>query len=523
MRGPRAGPRIRLRAGPRARSSPRRVRRSPAPQKRATALKGLLDYLIGRQRMKRRGRDRGGLGNPILIGALTVLVVIVAVILAYNANNGLPFVPRYILHVQVADASELTHGSRGPDGRRAGRVRRHRRPAPACRRASRSRCSNLKLDKSVEPLPVNSTFTIRAEGGDRAQVPPIEPGQLARATYPNGATVPLGTAGSDGRPRPGAVDVHARRRAPAWPRRPIGFGTALAGRGPDINNAIGAFVPLLDDLQPVARNLASPQTDLAGFLRGLESYNAALAPVAQTQADLFVNLDTTFRALASVVGPVAAEHDQPDTPPAFSAVIADSPDDPAVPDRQRGAVRRAPSRHRDAAAERARRSPTAFAAGIRNLPGTAGARRPARRACRSTLESYGQTPAVQQGLDRLTLTASSLRSPLAFLTPVQSSCNYVTLFLRNIASVLSESTTSGDLAAVLAGGDRRRPRRRGGSVEQALHHARTVPTVEHGAAPRQPVPEHRLARADGRVRGRQRAVLGRGQRRSANPPGNVRS
>ena len=55
--------------------------------------------------------NRSGLANPILIGALTVLAVIVAVFLAYNANNGLPFVPSYTLHVQVADASELTHGA----------------------------------------------------------------------------------------------------------------------------------------------------------------------------------------------------------------------------------------------------------------------------------------------------------------------------------------------------------------------------------------------------------------------------
>ena len=33
--------------------------------------------------------------NPMLIGAATMLVVIVAVFLAYNANNGLPFVPTY--------------------------------------------------------------------------------------------------------------------------------------------------------------------------------------------------------------------------------------------------------------------------------------------------------------------------------------------------------------------------------------------------------------------------------------------
>ena len=51
------------------------------------------------------------LSNPILIGALTVLATIVAVALAYQANNGLPFVPKYTLHVQIADASELTHGA----------------------------------------------------------------------------------------------------------------------------------------------------------------------------------------------------------------------------------------------------------------------------------------------------------------------------------------------------------------------------------------------------------------------------
>src|SRR5205085_11000348 len=53
-------------------------------------------------------RDRSPLSSPILIGALTVLAVIVAVFLAYNANSGLPFVPSYSLHVQVADANELT-------------------------------------------------------------------------------------------------------------------------------------------------------------------------------------------------------------------------------------------------------------------------------------------------------------------------------------------------------------------------------------------------------------------------------
>ena len=42
---------------------------------------------------RRRGREKSFLQNPVLIGALTVLVVIVAVALAYRANTGLPFTP----------------------------------------------------------------------------------------------------------------------------------------------------------------------------------------------------------------------------------------------------------------------------------------------------------------------------------------------------------------------------------------------------------------------------------------------
>ena len=74
----------------------------------------------------------------------------------------------------------------------------------------------------------------------------------------------------------------------------------------------------------MARNLASPHTDLAGFFRGLESYNAALVPVAQTQATLFGNLDTTFRALAGVAVPFLQETIS-DTPPSFEATINGSP------------------------------------------------------------------------------------------------------------------------------------------------------------------------------------------------------
>ena len=59
--------------------------------------------------MRRRG-SASIAANPVLIGAATTLVVIVAVFLAYNANNGLPFVPSYTLKAQVPSAANLVKG-----------------------------------------------------------------------------------------------------------------------------------------------------------------------------------------------------------------------------------------------------------------------------------------------------------------------------------------------------------------------------------------------------------------------------
>src|ERR1700724_1158629 len=45
--------------------------------------------------------------NPILIGAVTILVMVVAVYLSYIAENGLPFVPTYSVKLDVPNADEL--------------------------------------------------------------------------------------------------------------------------------------------------------------------------------------------------------------------------------------------------------------------------------------------------------------------------------------------------------------------------------------------------------------------------------
>ncbi len=60
------------------------------------------------------------MGNPLLVGAVTLLLGGIAVVLSYNANRGLPFVPTYGLSVDAPDAAEITAGDdvriNGPPG-----------------------------------------------------------------------------------------------------------------------------------------------------------------------------------------------------------------------------------------------------------------------------------------------------------------------------------------------------------------------------------------------------------------------
>ncbi|MGA9858570.1 MAG: MlaD family protein [Solirubrobacteraceae bacterium] len=391
------------------------------------------------RRRNRGPREPGFASNPVVIGALTVLVTIVAVALAYNATNGLPFVPTYSLHVQAADASELTHGDDvNLGGARVGVVS----TVTPSRRAGGQPIAllNLQLQKSVQPLPVDSTFTVRLKGAIGLKYLQIIPGHSHRG-YANGATVPLRQESTE-------VDFDQVLSMFTPPTRigvqraTIGFGAALAGRGSTINNALHAFVPLLGNLGPVARNLSSPTTNLGGFFRGLESYVGALAPVATTQGQLFANLDTTFRALASVAVP-SLQDTISATPPMFEATIAGAPViRPFLTD-----TAALLSELRPGAALLPATAPVladTFAIGTRTLPGTA-ALDQRTVVLAQDLAAYGEKPAVQQGLDRLTLTLSHLGPPLAFLTPAQTSCNYVTLFLRNTASLVSEHVSQGTL------------------------------------------------------------------------------
>src|SRR5205807_5499993 len=103
-----------------------------------------------------------------------------------------------------------------------------------------------------------------------------------------------------------------------------GFGYGLASRGADLNSAFHEFLPLINNLGPVAKFLSAPRTQFGKFFRGLEQFSSAVVPVAQQQADLYVNLDKTFKALAGIAVPYLQEWIS-QTPPTEATVIRQAP------------------------------------------------------------------------------------------------------------------------------------------------------------------------------------------------------
>ncbi len=377
--------------------------------------------------------------SPVLVGAVTVLVTIVAVFLSYNANSGLPFVPTYDLKANLPNAAQLVDGFEVRiGGARVGFISK----LEPKERADGSTYAQvtMKLDKEIEPLPADSTLLVRPRSAIGLKYIQIIPGQ-GRAGLRPGATIPLSQS------RPEVVELDELfnmfdERARVGSRRNLsGFGGGFAGRGADLNTAIGAFVPLLSDLEPVAANLADPATGLDRFFRSLGRAAAEVAPVAEEQASLFVNLDTSFSALATVARPFLQETIS-EAPLSEAVGITDFP-------RQRPFIRNNTAFFRElrpGAAVLPSAAPVladAFQAGSDVLPRTVRFNDDLADVFEE-LADFSDDPLVRQGIGQLTRLSSSLRPTLAFLTPAQTICNYGTLWFRNAASLLSDGDSNGN-------------------------------------------------------------------------------
>jgi ABC-type transporter Mla subunit MlaD len=387
--------------------------------------------------MRNRGGIQGVASSPAIVGAVTVLVVVVAVFLAYNANNGLPFVSTYDLHARVPNANALVKGNEVRIGGSRIGVIESVRPVQYENGAVAAEL-DLKLDKSAEPIPANSTMIIRPKSPLGLKYLQIVPGDSSRGLEA-GETIPLSAA----HPEPVDIDqffdMFDEKTRKAIQRSNAGFGNAFAGRGAQINAALGALRSAAEHGQPVLRTLVDPSTGFGAFWEALENLSATVVPVAETQASMFVALDRTFAAFARVSRPFIQETIVKG-PPTLDALTADLPAlRPFLRDAGRFFTALEPG-----ARALGRTSPTIAAALQAGIPALN--RSPALfKQITPTAEAlldFQAEPGVFNGLDLLIDTNEVLAPSVKYIAPAQTTCDYLSLLFRNLADSFSESNGS---------------------------------------------------------------------------------
>lgn len=390
-----------------------------------------------------RQRQRSVASNPVLIGAATVLVVLVGVFLAYNANSGLPFVPTYNLKVELPNAANLVEGNDVRiGGTRVGIV--DQIGTKTYEDGRTTAVLSLKLETTVDPLPKDSTVLVRPRSALGLKYVSITRGTSPEG-WEDGATLPLSAA----TPRPVELDEvlntfnEPTRRASQVNIK--NFGDAFAGRGAALNRTIEELNPLLTDLAPVMRNLSDPDTGLGRLVRALQATAAEVAPVAQQQGELFANLDTTFAALANVAPDIQLATEL--TPPALDTAIASfRRQRPFLRDSETlfVALQPAAAALRESAADLAQ----TVEAGTPVLE-----RVPAFNAELTTtlqaLQTLSEDPSTDLGLRGLTTLVGILDPTLAAITPTQTVCNYIGIVARNVGSLFSVGDGNGTAARAL--------------------------------------------------------------------------
>lgn len=385
-------------------------------------------------------RNRSGLSgvasSPIIVGAVTVLVVIVAVFLAYNANNGLPFVSTYNLKARVPNADALVKGNEVRiGGVRVGVVKSVK--AIHLENGGQAAELSLSLDKNAEPLPIDSTITVRPKSALGLKFLQVTPGSSHKG-FKAGETIPVSAA----KPEPVDIDqffdMFDKRTRQAIRQNLAGFGNALAGRGPQLNEAIGALKETAVHAEPLLHTIVEPSTNFAGFWRSLEAFSATVAPVAEQNASLFVALDRTFGAFARVSRPFIQETIEK-SPPTLDTANADLPVlRPFLRDTGRFFTALRPGVK--ALAETSPVIAKSLHAGIPVLnasPVLNAQLQPTAEA----LVDFQEAPGVFNGLELLTDTNRLLKPSLTYVVPSQTVCNYWTLTFKNL--VLSTAGTNG--------------------------------------------------------------------------------
>ena len=409
--------------------------------------------------------------SPTMVGAVTVLISIVAVFLAYNANNGLPFVPVYRVSIDIPNGARATNANEiRIGGTRVGVIEsiepivdssagqtvsvdatEDELPQVAAR-------LNLKLDETAKPLPQDSVFRVRYRSAFglkylevvRGTGEPAEEGFVFDG-LDDGAVCQLPTAADGGfkEDRDSAAsngcfqaqdefddlgNTYDRRTRMAQRNNLEGFGSAFAARGVSLNDTIQELGPLMSYLRPVAQNLSDPRTRFNRLFPALARTADLVQPVAVQQAEQFAFAARAFEAISR-------------DPDAYAQVIEQGPETLRTAISLLPAQREFNRKFADLAIE--------LNPGIRSLRSAAPAlneavevgtpvlddQPPVNRRLQDALGALNRL--VQQPSTRITLThlrdTFDEAAPLArYVVPAQTVCNYWNYWFTYFPNALSD-------------------------------------------------------------------------------------
>ena len=397
-----------------------------------------------------RGRGTASIvASPVLVGAVTTLVVLVAVFLAYNANKGLPFVPTYNLSAQLPSGADIVPGNEvRVGGFRVGLID-NLRPGRGVVDGKLQNIAivDMKLDKTIQPLSRDSTVIVRARSVLGLKYLQITPGTSNR-TFKPGDTLPLAatTAPVEFDDFLDTFDQQTRENNQA---AVVGFGDALAGRGESLNVAIEALNPFFRFLRPVAQNLADPRTTIDEFFKQVGATSAQVAPVARTNAVLFTLMANTFAAIGHCAS--CLQDTISKGPPTEDTAIASfEVQRPFLVD----------------FADLSRRLTPAAVALRQSLPtlnhalaiGTPVSRQAVTlnnntKKLFASLDFLAKDPNTLLGLKGLRDTLSVTKPLINYVAPFQTVCNDTDYFFTGLSAILSEPTDQGTAQFVLVKSD----------------------------------------------------------------------
>ena len=417
--------------------------------------------------------------SPTMVGAITTLIVVVAVFLAYNANNGLPFVPVYRVSVVVPNAARLTANNEVRiGGSRVGVIESidavrlsddgdgpETTPVPTTGNTDGVVAQlNLKIDESASPIPVNSIFRIRYRSAFGLKYLDITRGDGPEA--PQGFTF-NGTNDNDDPADDDneilSIDEVAKNQGAddgtfiaqtefdeigntfdqatrnAIRQNLVGYGGGFTGRGASLNQAFEALNPLLTNLLPVAQTLNDRRTNLAGFFPALARTAAIVAPVAEQNAELFGNAATTLAAIGA--DPTALQATISGGPPALQTGIDVLPDQrPFLRDTAELASRLRPGVRQLRLALPSLNG--AIKVGTPALARSVGTSRRLKGVF-TQLEDLVEQPATKSSLVRLQDLFGSAKPLAKYVVPAQTVCNYWNYLWTLLPEHLTEKDSIG--------------------------------------------------------------------------------